>query len=83
MRVVITNYKSACTIVCAGILWERKYHRKTLVLGSLFNKVAGLPNLLKETPSQVFSCKICKIFKNTYCEEQLRMTASDFNMLSM
>ena len=28
------------------------------------------------TPAQVFSCEICKIFKNTYFDEHLRTTAS-------
>ena len=28
-----------------------------------------------ETPAQMFSCEISKIFKNTYFEEHLRMTA--------
>ena len=31
-----------------------------------------------ETPTQVFSCKICKIFKNTYFEKHLQTTASEF-----
>ena len=39
-----------------------KFHRKTPVLETLFNKVAGL----KETSTQVFSCENCKIFKNTF-----------------
>ena len=30
---------------------------------------------LKETPTQVFSSVICKIFKNTYFEEYLQTTA--------
>ena len=30
----------------------------------------------KETPTQVFSCGICKTFKNTYFKEYLRTTAS-------
>ena len=30
----------------------------------------------KETPTQVFSCEICEIFKNTYFEEHLWMAAS-------
>ena len=42
---------------------------KKPVLESLFNKVAG-------TPTQVFSCEICEIFKNTYFEEHMRTTAS-------
>ena len=44
---------------------------KTPVLESLFNKI-----LLKGTPTQVFSCEYCKIFKNTYFEEHLPMAAS-------
>ena len=46
-----------------------KFYRKTPVLESLFNKVA-------ETPTQVFSCEICQIFKKTYFEEHLRKTFS-------
>ena len=33
-------------------------------------EIAGL-----ETPTQVFSCEICKTFKNTYFEEHLQTTA--------
>ena len=33
--------------------------------------------LVKETPTQAFSCEICEIFKSTYFQEQLPMTASD------
>ena len=40
---------------------------------SLFDKVEG------ETTTQDFSCKICKIFKNTHFEEHLRTTASGKN----
>ena len=39
--------------------------RKTPVLESLFNKLAGLQLYQKETPTQVFSCKYYEIFKNT------------------
>ena len=28
----------------------------------------------KDTPTQVFSCEYCEIFKNTYLEEHLRTT---------
>ena len=31
---------------------------------------------LKETPTQVFSSKVCGIFKNSYFEEHLQTTAS-------
>ena len=30
----------------------------------------------KETPTQLFSCEYCEIFKNTYFEEHLQMAAS-------
>ena len=44
------------------------------MLESPFNKVAGLGLLpyLKETPTQVFSYEIFKIFKNTFFTEHLR-----------
>ena len=38
---------------------------KTPVLESLFKKI-GPATLLKKTPTRVFSCKICEIFKNTF-----------------
>ena len=55
-------------------------HRKTPVLESPFNGVAGLKayNFIKRdsnTATKVFSCKCCTIFKNTYSEEDLRTTA--------
>ena len=31
----------------------------------------------KETMAKVFSCKFCKIFKNTYFTEHLRTTTSE------
>ena len=34
--------------------------------------------LLKETPTQVFSCEICETFKNIYFEKPLRTTALHF-----
>ena len=50
-----------------------------MLLGSRFNEIAGLiPEiLLKETPTQVFSCEYCEIFKNIYFEEHLRMANSE------
>ena len=47
----------------------RNIHRKTTVLESVFNNVAGLKarNFIKKvTPTQVFSCEYCKIFKSGY-----------------
>ena len=37
--------------------------RKTPVLESLFNKLAGLQLYQKETPTQVFSCKFTKFLR--------------------
>ena len=50
------------------------------MLESLFNKAASLKdwNFIKKTPTQVFSCEMCKTFKNVYTEEHLRTTASDY-----
>ena len=58
-----------------------KSHRKTPVLESLFNKVAGLSfvTLSKKPPTQVFSCEICETFKNTYFHRTLPVAASDFS----
>ena len=38
---------------------------------SIFNKVVGLQLYSKETPTKVFSCKICETFKNTFFIEHL------------
>ena len=35
----------------------------------------GLQLYKKETPTQVFTCKACKIFKNTFFEAYLRTAA--------
>ena len=56
-----------------------QYSQKIPVLESLFNKVAGQETcnfIKKETPTQVFSCKCCKTFKNTYFEKHLWTAAS-------
>ena len=37
----------------------------------LFDKIADL-KVRKETPTQVFSCEYCKIFKNTFFAEHFR-----------
>ena len=49
-----------------------KITRKHLCWSLFFNKFAGLqPATLfnKKTPAQVFSCKFCKIFNNTFYED--------------
>ena len=43
------------------------------MLEYFLNKVA----VLNKTPTQVFSCETCEIFKNTFFAEHLRMTASE------
>ena len=40
----------------------------------VFVKTGLLQNYLTETPTQVFSCEICEIFKDTYFEDYLRTT---------
>ena len=65
-----------------------KFHRKTPMLESLFNKIPGLQacNFIKKRPpTQAFSCRIYDFFKNTYFEEYLRTTASvvSFSWLSL
>ena len=53
------------------------FTRKHQCWSPFFNKVAGAYDFIKkETPTQVFSCEICEIFKNTYFEEHLRTTDS-------
>ena len=50
-------------------------------MDSLLDKVADLKAhycaLLKKTPVQVFSCKFCKIVKNTYVAEYLQKATSE------
>ena len=50
------------------------------MLESLFDKVAslGLQLYQKETPTQVFSCEYCELFKNNYFEKHLQMAAPGF-----
>ena len=57
----------------------RKIHRKTPVLESLLNKVAGLTiaTLLKVSPTQVFSFEFGKIFENIYFAQHLRTATSE------
>ena len=48
----------------------RKFHWKAAALEFLFNEAEGpQPHLqlyLKKTPTQMFSCETCEIFKNTF-----------------
>ena len=44
--------------------WQ--YLQENIYVGVFFNNVQAS---LKKTPTQVFSCEYCEIFKNTYFEE--------------
>ena len=64
-------YVNFCSWQCCNT------HKKTSVLGSLFNKVAGLGlQLFYEISTQVFPCEYCEIFNNSYFKEHLRTAAS-------
>ena len=58
----------------------RKFCTKIPVSQSLYNQVAdprlGLQLDYKETPTQEFSCDICKIIKNTFFHRTPPMAAS-------
>ena len=41
-----------------------------------------LTNFIKDTPTQVFSCEICEIFKNTFSYRTPLVTASEWTLLS-
>ena len=54
------------------------FTEKHLCWGLFLVKLQALGRQLyqKETPAQVSYCEYCKIFKNSYLEEHLRMAAS-------
>ena len=62
---------------------SHKIHGKTLALESFFNEVVGLmrATLLKKTTTQVFSCELGQIFKNTIFIEHLRQLLLDITVL--
>ena len=49
------------------------FTEKQLRWSLFFNKVGGIQacNFIKESPTQLFSCEICKIFQNTFLTEHL------------
>ena len=49
------------------------------MLESLYVKALDLQacNFMKKTPTQVFFCEYCDIFKKTYFEKHLQTTASE------
>ena len=50
------------------------FYKKT-VLKSFSTFTGKHHHYQKETPTQVFSCEYCEIFRNTYFEEYLRTAA--------
>ena len=50
-----------------------EFRGKHLCWSLLFNTIAGFR---PETPTQVFSCEFCKIFKNAFFTEHIWATAS-------
>ena len=68
-----------------GVLSEKlflnilQYSQESTVVGVSFSESCrpeALQLYQKETPTQVFFCEYCRIFKNTYFEEHLRKAAS-------
>ena len=55
-----------------------KFTEKHLCWSLFFNKVSDLSLLKLQTPTQVHSCKFCKIFKNIFSIEHLRATDSKY-----
>ena len=65
-------------VILRKLFWKNfaKFTRKRLCW-CLFLTVS------KETPTPVFSCEICEIFKSTYFKEHLRTTASNIYWLDI
>ena len=55
-----------------------KFKVEYLLEVSFLNRAAGLSPviLLKETPTQVFPCELCEIFKNTFFYRTLAVAVS-------
>ena len=75
LKIVISSHSQRFFKIGALKIFSN-FTRKQLCWSLFFNKVAGLRRKIykfikKETPTQVFSCEICKNFKNTYFEEHL------------
>ena len=72
-----------CSVRKGVLRYFAKFIGKNQCQSLFFNKVAGLKSatLLKETLAQMFSCEFCKIFRNTFCTEDLWATASIFDQV--
>ena len=63
-----------CRCSSKKLFWKiSQISQETAVLESLFNKATGLRS---ETPTQLFSCEVCVIFKNAFFYGKPLMAAS-------
>ena len=61
------NFSKRCSMKSDALRNFAKLTGKHLCQSLLFNKVAGLCNVIKKnTLAEVFSCGFCEIFKNTF-----------------
>ena len=77
---VIRSSHQRCFVIKGVLRNFAKFTGKHLCQSLIFNKVAGLSHVIllkKETLTQVFSCKVCEISKNTFFVEFHRTTASE------
>ena len=83
---VIANWVPGKLLTCKSktnnraLKKSRNIHRKTYVLESFFNTVAGFKicNLIKKRlQHRCFPVNICEIFKNSFCMEHLRWLLSN------
>ena len=68
------------------IVFKISQHSQDIMLGSLFNKVAGLEvyNFIKkEILAQVFSCEYCKIFQERLFYRTIPVAASEYTVFSI
>ena len=77
---LLKRYRSShqrCSIKKAVLKNFAIFTGKHLCRSLFFIKLQALQLYQKETPTQVFFCEYCEIFKNTYFEKHLRTTASE------
>ena len=78
----IKDFFSKCDQICRKLrIWShllKKSFMDIFIFCTVLEQCLTNPfaTLLKNTPTQLFSCEFCEIFKNTYFEEHLRTTAS-------
>ena len=63
------------------LIWETQKQPQEVLYKKVLVKVLQISQE-KESPTQVFSCQICEIFKNSNFEEHLGTTASRNNKIN-